>query len=267
MRPGKDIKFFHTTVHTIRNFLDKKGFIEIKAPNPTFLSVIQPAKASFYTSSDKLTPLPQSFNLILDNALKLQPKYTGYFLSYNSFWNNNIYPIIEFNSKGDIFDSIKTIGVILKLFNVKPGDTRLESYKDLCSLYNTQFLTKDHNSAICREFARISGIVNYPASESIYWNTVIHNNEYCKDFRLIVRGVTAIVSREIYPTFSDCKQPFETYYNNMCEKFGENNIKNDFQSYTTKFLREEYIYPDECVYPTVRHCTTIDVSKLANILL
>ena len=109
---------FNAAVSAMRSFFQKKGFVEVHTQNA--LSILaaceDPTTVAQYNYEGNVWPLPQTGQMWLEHVLLDNPEFEGCFTVSTSYRNEEnpvpgrhmrIFPMFEFESKGNMDDLIK----------------------------------------------------------------------------------------------------------------------------------------------------------------
>lgn len=171
---------FHTAVTKIRNFFINKGFIEIHTQS--ILSILaaceDPTTVATFNYSGQKWPLPQTGQMNLELAL-LEEKYEKVFCISTSYRqepnpipgrHSLIFPMFEFEAKGDFEDLINLIKELLIYIGFEDSKILRKTYSEVAQLFNIKELTAREEDRIYNEITPSLLLTDFPEYTSPFWN-------------------------------------------------------------------------------------------------
>ena len=175
-------KEFTQVVNKLRDFFESKGFIEAHPQNR--LSILaaceDPFTVATFNYAGQCWPLPQTGQMWLEYELLNDPSPPGYFCLSTSYReepnpvegrHDLIFPLFEFEMKGDMEELIKLEMELLKYLGYDCSKTSRNEYSNIAEFYNTEELTHDHEQKLYED-ARTPFffITDFPESTDPFWN-------------------------------------------------------------------------------------------------
>lgn len=198
---------FSKVVKKMRQFCEDRGFIEVHTQSR--LSILaaceDPSTISTYNYAGNVYPLPQTGQMWLEYELLTNPDAPGFYTISTSYRNepnpipgrhNLIFPMFEFEFKGDMDDLIKFEKDLLRYLGFK--DPFYENdYDKIASIYDTIELEHEHEMMIKNDFGSVFFLKNFPNHTSPFWNMKqSEDGEHACKVDVILEGVETIGSAE-----------------------------------------------------------------------
>jgi len=175
----KNTKGYNSLVQELREFFLQKNFLEV--PVQSRLSILaaceDPYTVSTFNYDGTEWPLPQTGQMWLEHELLSNPEYDGVFCISTSYRNEpnpiegrheKIFPMFEFESKGDMKDLVKMEGDLLEHLGFdRPVEV---DYDEMCEKYDVDILETEHEEMMCNEFSQAVSLQNFPERTSPFWN-------------------------------------------------------------------------------------------------
>lgn len=174
---------FSGCVNKMRQFFLQRNYVEVHTQNMrSILAACEdPSTISTYQYAGNIWPLPQTGQMWLENVLLDNPDYEGTFCLSTSYRNepnpvpgrhNLIFPMFEFESKGDVNDlQSMQIDLLEHLgFDKLDGEYPEGDYLDICDKYNTDELDHGHELQLQKDYGEVFFLKNFPFSTSPFWN-------------------------------------------------------------------------------------------------
>ena len=261
-----DPRKFNSAVHAMRSFFKKKGFIEVHTQNA--LSILaaceDPKTISKYEYNKSIWPLPQTGQMWLEDVLLDNPEIEGCFTVSTSYRDepnpipgrhDKIFPMFEFESKGDMSDLLKLEKELLDHIGFNKEKTGLavddsESYKklaypevdyrDMMKKYNTDELEHEHESKMNDEYGPVLFLKNFPYHTSPFWNMKKTGDTAAK-IDVILHGIETIGSAERSCDKDEMREQFQTisdgqYSSLLYAQFGKSRVDSEMD----KFLDRDF---------------------------
>lgn len=206
---------FSKVVKKLRSFFESKGFHEVHTQNRmSILAACEdPTTISTYNYAGQVWPLPQTGQMWLEYELLKNPEANGFFCVSTSYRNepnpvpgrhDKIFPMFEFEMKGDMEDMIKMEKELLdhlgfnKFYNDKypEGD-----YVDVAEKFGVRDLEHEHETRLRTENGPVFFLKNFPNYSSPFWNMKQDNNSTVKEgsakkVDVILNGIETIGSAQ-----------------------------------------------------------------------
>ena len=171
---------YNKVVSLIRDFFQKRGFIEV--PTQSNLSILaaceDPKTVGQFVFGGKNYPLPQTGQVVLEEVLLTNPDVNGVFCISTSFRNEPypipgrhdlIFPMFEFEGKGDVNDLKRTEAELLKHLGFEE-DVISVDYNDCCEKYVAETLEAEHEEEIQKDFGDLVSLEKFPTTSHPFWN-------------------------------------------------------------------------------------------------
>jgi len=154
----------------------------IEVPTQSNLSILaaceDPKTVGQFVFGGKNYPLPQTGQVVLEEVLLKNPDVQGVFCISTSFRNEPfpipgrhdlIFPMFEFEGKGDINDLKKIEAELLKHLGFE-GEVISVDYCECCSKYRVETLEAEHEAKMQKEFGNLVSLEKFPATSHPFWN-------------------------------------------------------------------------------------------------
>lgn len=225
--PGKPEPMFHTneshvphidpfyytaTVKKLREFFDKRGFLEVHTQNR--LSILaaceDPSNLATYNYSGRVWPMPQTGQMWLEYEMLMNPHCAGLYCVSTSFRNEPnpvvgrhdlIFPMFEFELHGGMDELIKMEKELCEFLGFGAKDSFKEGdFLEVAKKYQVADLTHEHERRICAENGPVYFLKNFPEFTSPFWNMSRHTTGphagLAKKCDVLIHGVETIGSAE-----------------------------------------------------------------------
>lgn len=208
-----DCQDFHNAVQKMREFFISKNFVEVHTQ--TKLSILaaceDPSTMSTYNYAGAVYPLPQTGQMWLEHYLLDNPDVPGFFCLSTSYRNEPnpvpgrhdlIFPMFEFETRGDMNDMIKLESELLQHLGFKvdmyPNNVYPEGdYDDVAKKYGVEILEHEHETQLEKDHGPVYFLKNFPERTSPFWNMNRHEgNTHAKKVDVIIHGIETIGSAE-----------------------------------------------------------------------
>jgi aspartyl/asparaginyl-tRNA synthetase len=190
-----------------------KGFIEVHPQNR--LSILaaceDPTTMATYNYAGNVWPLPQTGQMWLEHYLLQNPDEKGFFCVSTSYRNEPnpvpgrhdlIFPMFEFESKGDMNDMIVLEKELLEYLGFKkemyPNNLYPEGdYNDIAEKYKVDILEHEHETQLEKDHGPVFFLKNFPERTSPFWNMARNEDgETAKKVDVIIHGIETIGSAQ-----------------------------------------------------------------------
>lgn len=247
----KNTEIYHELVQKMRNFFLNRNFKEV--PTQSRLSILaaceNPHSVKTFEYSGEIWPLPQTGQMWLEYELLKNPEWDGVFCISTSYREEKtpipgrhelIFPMFEFESKGDINTMLKLERELLEYLGF--GTPVEVKYNDICEEYGgVPILENEHESRMWEEKGHNISLQYFPRRTNPFWNMKHNNGEIFNKVDVILFGQETIGSaerscdvekmREMFYSIEDgkyCEKLFELFGKKRVEKELEEFLSHDF---------------------------------------
>ncbi len=247
---------FHNAVQKMREFFISKGFIEVHTQ--TKLSILaaceDPSTMATYNYAGAVYPLPQTGQMWLEHYLLDNPDAPGFFCLSTSYRNEPnpvpgrhdlIFPMFEFETRGDMNDMIKLEAELLQNLGFKvdmyPNNVYPEGdYDEVSKKYNVDILEHEHETQLEKDYGPVYFLKNFPERTSPFWNMNRHEgNTHAKKVDVIIHGIETIGSAERSCDKEMMRKRFNEisdgeYANTLFAQFTKERVMNEMNQFLSK---------------------------------
>ena len=250
-----DIFAYSKTVNLLRQFFqDKKGFIEV--PAQSRLSILaaceDPRTLTKFEFAGTSYSLPQTGQMQLEHELLKNPDVNGLFCVTTSYRNEpaetfipgrhlRTFPMLEFESKGNYKDLIKTEDELLNFLGF-PEPTPYCTYDALCERYGVEFIEAEQEEIINKEIGNKVFIKDFPVRSDPFWNMQQNdkNKSLYNKVDVILFGQETIGSASRSTSPSEMKDAFYNisggeYAKILFEHFGDERVIDELDEYLLSY--------------------------------
>ena len=238
-------KDYNSLVQKLREFFLRKGFLEV--PVQSRLSILAACEDPFtveqFNWANEVWPLPQTGQMWLEYELLKTPDVPGVFCVSTSYRNEpnpipgrheTIFPMFEFESKGNMGDLIKMESELLQYLDL-PLPT-LHDYEKLAKEYEVDILETEHEQKMCEKYGEATIIQHFPERTSPFWNMRHKGDGIFNKVDVILYGQETIGSAERATDKVEMRHMFETisdggYKDKLYELFGEERVEKELDEY------------------------------------
>lgn len=257
---------FNAAVSAMRSFFQKKGFVEVHTQNA--LSILaaceDPTTVAQYNYEGKVWPLPQTGQMWLEHVLLENPDFEGCFTVSTSYRNEEnpvpgrhmrIFPMFEFESKGDMNDLIKLEKELLEHIGFEKTDVRKTEtavytdypegdYRDMMLRYGTDELDHDDEMQLKEDYGPVFFLKNFPYHTSPFWNMKKEGDTSAK-VDVILHGVETIGSAERSCNKEEMREQFLTisdggYSSLLYDKFSKERVDREMDEFLDRDFFPRY---------------------------
>jgi len=254
-------KDFDAAVKKLRSFFTGKGFIEVHTQNR--LSILaaceDPTTMATYNYAGNVWPLPQTGQMWLENYLLQNPEEKGFFCLSTSYRNEPnpvpgrhdlIFPMFEFESKGDMNDMIQLEKELLEHLgfskDMYPDNLYPEGdYNDVAKKYEVDILEHEHETQLEKDHGPVYFLKNFPERTSPFWNMGRNDDgETAKKVDVIIHGIETIGSAQRSCNKEMMRKQFNEisngeYANMLFSQFSKERVLGEMNDFLSKefFLR------------------------------
>ena len=238
-------KDYNSLVQKLREFFLRKGFLEV--PVQSRLSILAACEDPFtveqFNWTNEVWPLPQTGQMWLEYELLKTPDVPGVFCVSTSYRNEpnpipgrheTIFPMFEFESKGNMGDLIKMESELLQYLDL-PLPT-LHDYEKLAKEYEVDILETEHEQKMCEKYGEATIIQHFPERTSPFWNMRHKGDGIFNKVDVILYGQETIGSAERATDKVEMRQMFETisdggYKEKLYDLFGKDRVEKELEEY------------------------------------
>ena len=238
-------KDYNSLVQKLREFFLQKGFLEV--PVQSRLSILAACEDPFtveqFNWANEVWPLPQTGQMWLEYELLKTPDVPGVFCISTSYRNEpnpipgrheTIFPMFEFESKGNMGDLIKMESELLQHLDL-PLPT-LHDYEKLTKEYDVDILETEHEQKMCEKYGEATIIQHFPERTSPFWNMRHKGDGIFNKVDVILYGQETIGSAERATDKVEMRQMFETisdggYKEKLYDLFGKDRVEKELDEY------------------------------------
>ncbi len=226
-------------------FQKKRGFIEV--PCQSKLSILaaceDPRTISKFEFGGKDYPLPQTGQMVLEEVLLNNPDVKGVFCITTSYRNEPnpikgrhdlVFPMFEFESKGDIEELKKTERELLEHLGF--DEPICLNYDKMCKKYNAKVLEAEHEIKMQEDYGDSISLEIFPSRSHPFWNMKYFGNKLFAKADVLLQGMETIGSAERSCNPEEMKYFFENvsngeYKNLLFQKFSEKRVREELNCY------------------------------------
>ena len=238
-------KDYNSLVQKLREFFLRKGFLEV--PVQSRLSILAACEDPFtveqFNWTNEVWPLPQTGQMWLEYELLKTPDVPGVFCISTSYRNEpnpipgrheTIFPMFEFESKGNMKDLIKMESELLLHLDL-PLPT-LHDYEKLAKEYEVDILETEHEQKMCEKYGDSTIIQHFPERTSPFWNMRHKGDGIFNKVDVILYGQETIGSAERATDKVEMRHMFETisdggYKEKLYDLFGKDRVEKELEEY------------------------------------
>ena len=241
---------FTLVVNKLRDFFQKKGFMEVHTQNR--LSILaaceDPNTIATYNYSGNVYPLPQTGQMWLEyEMLKYPERAPGYFCVSTSYRQEPnptpgrhevIFPMFEFEIKGGMDELLKMEKEILIHLGF-PDDKLVEvDYRDVAKTYNVSELENDHEEMLCQQHGPTVFLKNFPLETSPFWNMKLYEDDKTtsKKVDVLLWGMETIGSAQRSTDKEEMRKQFYTiseggYSGKLFDLFSKERVEKELDEF------------------------------------
>ena len=242
----KNTKTYNELVQKMRQFFLNKNFIEV--PTQSRLSILaaceNPHSVKTFEYNGEIWPLPQTGQMWLEYELLKNPEWEGVFCISTSYRQEKspipgrhelIFPMFEFESKGEMKDMLKLESELLEWLGF---DSPVEvNYNDVCEEYGgVEILEDEHETRMWKEKGSVVSLQNFPLRTNPFWNMRHKENNIFNKVDVILYGQETIGSAERSCNVEEMKHNFYTIENGgysakLFELFGKERVEKELEEF------------------------------------
>jgi aspartyl/asparaginyl-tRNA synthetase len=230
-----------------RYFKEEKGFVEV--PTQSRLSILSacedPKTISQFVFDGINYPLPQTGQMWLEYEMLKNPQLEGVFCVSTSYRNEpnpikgrhqKIFPMFEFESKGDMATLIATEEELLKFLGFK--NSIHMHYDCVCDTYKVKHLEAEHEEKMHDDYGDVIFLKYFPQRSHPFWNMKQNskNQELYNKVDVILHGQETIGSAERSSNANEMYDNFLSisdgeYANLLYKQFTEERVLKELDDY------------------------------------
>jgi len=247
MYNAMDFKNYSKIVSLMRGyFQNKRSFIEVPAQsNLSILAACEdPRTIGQFIFGGINYPLPQTGQVVLEEILLQNQDVEGVFCLTTSFRDEPnpikgrhdlIFPMFEFEGKGDINELKKTERELLEYLGFK-GDVVSVDYNNCCDKYKVAVLGDEQEKQIQEDFGNLIFLESFPMHSHPFWNMKYNGKCLFNKVDVILHGMETIGSAERSCNVEEMKHFFNTVSNGdykmlLFNKFTEKRVMEELDYY------------------------------------
>jgi len=242
----KNTEIYNELVQKMREFFLSKNFKEV--PTQSRLSILaaceNPHSVKTFEYSGLIWPLPQTGQMWLEYELLKNPEWDGVFCISTSYREEKnpipgrhelIFPMFEFESKGDMKDLLKLENELLAHLGFdSPAEV---NYEDVCQEYGgVKILENEHEAKMWEEKGNVISLQNFPLRTNPFWNMKHNNAGIFNKVDVILYGQETIGSAERSCDVEKMREMFYEiegggYANKLFELFGKDRVEAELEQF------------------------------------
>lgn len=241
----QNLKTYNELIQKMRNFFQKKGFIEVATqPNLTILSACEnPHSVASYIFDGSIWPLPQTGQMILEEILLNNPEIPGCYCISTSYRDEKnpipnrhkkIFNMFEVETKGTKDDMVKLQAELLDYLGF--DIPKVVDYNELCEKYGTEILEAEHETKMWEEIGDSISLQNFPLRTNPFWNMQKGEGDKFKKVDVILFGQETIGSAERSCDVDSMRKMFYNiedgkYSEKLFELFGKERVEKELEEF------------------------------------
>jgi len=251
----KNTKIYNELVQKLRTFFINKGFVEV--PTQSRLSILaaceNPHSITTFNYCGEVWPLPQTGQMWLEYELLKNPDWNGVFCISTSYRQEKnpipgrhemIFPMFEFESKGDMNDLVKMEQELLDYLGF---DTPVNvAYEKMCQEYGgVEILENEHEQRMWDEKGNTVSLQNFPLRTNPFWNMKHNSDNIFNKIDVILYGQETIGSAERSCDVEKMREMFYTIENGnysakLFELFGKERVEKELEEFLSHSFFPRY---------------------------
>jgi len=242
----KNTKTYNELVQKMRSFFQEKGFLEV--PTQSRLSILaaceNPHSIATFNYNGEVWPLPQTGQMWLEYELLKNPEWNGVYCISTSYRQEKdpipgrhelIFPMFEFESKGEMKDMIKLESELLDYLGFdKPIEV---NYDAVCEEYGgVEILENEHETRMWNEKGSVVSLQNFPYRTNPFWNMKEGSDRIFNKVDVILFGQETIGSAERSCNTEEMRHNFYSIENGgycakLFELFGKDRVEKELEEF------------------------------------
>lgn len=238
----------------LHSFFRNKNFIEAYYQNhlDILTACENPKSIGEFKYYDETFPLRQTNQMGLEYAILENPfNYYCFTTSYrlepnvNEGRHNTIFPMCEFEiMKGNMKDLIEFETELIKSLGYRGRFIEID-YEDACNYYNTHEIDDEQENDLCKRFAPVVFLKNFPQRTDPFFNMQKNKDGYFDKVDVLmlgvntlgqVRGMETIGSAVRSCNVDQMRKEFKTsvggeFSKTLYEKFGKERVDKELEEY------------------------------------
>lgn len=238
---------YHNAVHKLRNFFERKGFIEVHTQSR--LSILaaceDPRTIATYNYSGNLWPLPQTGQMWLEYELLNNSNTPGYYCISTSFRNEPapiagrhdlIFPMVEFETKGTVADLMWLEKDLIEYLDIaNEDDILIKRYDETAHEYDVKELEAEHEEKLWKDYGPVVMLTDFPQYTSPFWN-MRKSGDFANKIDVILYGIETIGSAERSTDSDEMRHLFHTisdgmYADILFAQFGKERVEKELEEF------------------------------------
>ena len=239
---------FNKVVSKLRDFFQSRNYVEVHTQNR--LSILaaceDPKTIQTFNYAGLKWPLPQTGQMWLEYEMLKDPSPPGYFCVSTSYRNEAnpipgrhdiIFPMFEFELKGDIEELIKMEKDLLIHLGYDSSKFPEMKYEDVAKKYNVKDLEHEHEQKMYEEFGPVFFLRDFPEYTHPFWNMNRYENSTdAKKVDVIISGMETIGSAERSCDIEQMRESFATISNGeyaqlIYDHFGKDRVDAELDTF------------------------------------
>lgn len=242
---------FHNATTQLRRFFLDRNYLEVHTQNR--LSILaaceDPRTIATFNYKGQVWPLPQTGQMWLEHELLTNPNLPGVFTMSTSYRlepnpipgrHNLIFPMFEFESKGDFDDLMTLERKLLEHLGFGPAsDFASKDYSMAIDEFGVNTIEAEQEDRLCQQYGNAVLLHSFPYHTSPFWNMKYNaDRKTAKKIDVIIHGMETIGSaerscdrdtmRELFHSISDGQ-----YAGLLFEKFGKERVIAELEEFLT----------------------------------
>ncbi len=248
--PHIDPRPFHWTVSRMRQFFEKKGFLEVHTQNR--LSILaaceDPKTIATFDYAGETWPLPQTGQMWLEWELLTKKNVPGFYCVSTSYrYEPNptagrhhwMFPMFEFEMHGGVEELISLESELLEHLGM--GDKTAFPggfYQEIAQGYGVDTLENEHEQGLCEKNGPVFFLRDFPEQTNPFWNMKRYDGrpDMSAKVDVLVHGMETIGSAERSCDPEQMRQGFDTIENGeyaqlLYSKFSKERVEREMDQF------------------------------------
>lgn len=239
---------YHHVSQKIREFFNKKGFIECFLQGRlSILAACEDVQSiTTFNYLNQLFSMTQTNQMWLESVImKDQTGAPGFFTTTTSYREEKhpvkdrhdmIFPMFEFEAPVDMQGLLELEKELLEHLGFGPKETYVEvNYMDMCEKYGVTEITHIEEKKLCEDYGEVVFLKYFPREEA-FWNMLSTDNGLTCKIDVIINGVETIGSAERSCDPEEMRHYFRTisggeYAATLYRHFGEERVNHELEEY------------------------------------
>jgi aspartyl/asparaginyl-tRNA synthetase len=244
--PHLDPIKFDKVAQKLRDFFRKKGFVEAYTQNR--LSILaaceDPSTISVFSYAKEDWPLIQTNQMWLEHLLLKDPSAKGFYCLSTSYRNEPnpvegrhalIFPLFEFESKGDMNDLIQLEKEMLVHLGFQPPFFQ-GTYAQVCEKYGVDSVEDEEETKLKKDYGPVFFLTDFSQESSPFWNMKRAKEGTSNKVDVILHGIETFGSAERSCSPEEMREEFHTisggeYAQTLYDKFGKERVEKELEEF------------------------------------